>query len=143
MDDRPDAAPIALISEDLWRTTLGAETAAVGGVLRVNGRPFTVVGIVPRTFVGITERVPAVWIPMTQHAAAFPGSNLLEDWTGAAAQFYGRVPGGDVIAVEAELRGAVDALRRERPRTSGTASGSSSVMPHAWCRSRRRPRPSR
>jgi predicted permease len=71
---------------------------------------------VPRTFVGVNERSPAIWIPITQHRSAFPGSTLLEDWTGGAAQFYGRVPGGDVSVAEAELRAAADALREQRPR---------------------------
>jgi predicted permease len=116
IDERPAAPPIVAISEDLWRSTLGADQAAVGRVLRVNGHPFTVVGIVPRTFVGMNERSPSVWIPITQHRAAFPGSALLDDWTGGAVQFYGRVQRGDVAAAEAELRGAADALRHERPR---------------------------
>lgn len=115
-DERPDAEAIVAISEDLWRTALAADGAAVGRPIRVNGRPFTVVGIVPRTFVGVTERSTSVWIPITQHGAAFPGSTLLEDWTGGAVQFYGRVPSGDVPAAEAELRVAAAALRQLRPR---------------------------
>jgi predicted permease len=115
-DDGPGAPPIVAIGEDLWRSALGADAAAVGRLLRVNGRPFTVIGIVPRTFVGVNERSPAIWIPITQHRSAFPGSTLLEDWTGGAVQFYGRVPGGDVAVAEAELRAAADALREQRPR---------------------------
>jgi predicted permease len=114
-DERPDAPPIVAIGEDLWRSSFASDAAAVGRVLRVNGRPFTVAGIVPRTFVGVNESMPSVWIPITQHRAAFPGSTLLEDWTGGAVQFFGRVPSGNVIEAEAELRGAVNALREQRP----------------------------
>jgi predicted permease len=115
-DDRPGAPSIVAISEDLWRSAFGADAATVGRLLRVNGRPFTVIGIVPRTFVGVNERSPAIWIPIAQHRSAFPGSTLLEDWTGGTVQFYGRVTGGDVSAAEAELRAAADALREQRPR---------------------------
>jgi predicted permease len=115
-DERPDAPPIVAISEDLWRIAFAADAGAVGRVLRVNGRPFTVIGIVPRTFVGVNDLSPSIWIPITQHPAAFPGSTLLDDWTGGAVQFYGRVASGDVPAAEAELRGAADALREQRPR---------------------------
>ena len=115
-DERPDAPAVVAMSEDLWRTAYAADAAVVGRVLRVNGHPFTVIGIVPRTFVGLNDRVQSIWIPITQHPVAFPGSTLLQDWTGGAVQFYARVPNGDVVAAEAELRGAVDALRQQRPR---------------------------
>jgi hypothetical protein len=115
-DERPGAPPVVAVGEDLWRTTLAADAGVVGRVLRVNGRPFTVVGIVPRTFVGVNRTTAVVWIPMARHGAAFPGSTLLEDWSGGAVQFYGRVPDGDVAAAEAELRGAAGALREQRPR---------------------------
>lgn len=114
-DERPDTPAIAAVSEDLWRTAFASDASAVGRVLRVNGRPFAVIGIVPRTFVGLNERSPSLWIPITHHRSAFPGSTLLEDWKGAAVQFYGRVPDGEVPAAEAELRGAADALREQRP----------------------------
>jgi predicted permease len=115
-DDRAGAPSIVAISEDLWRLTFGADAAAVGRPLRINGRPFTVIGIVPRTFVGVNERSTSIWIPITQHGAAFPGSTLVEDWTGGAVQFYGRVPPDSVSAAQAELRAAADALREQRPR---------------------------
>jgi predicted permease len=115
-DDRPEASPVVAVSDDLWRTMFAADAAAVGRVLRINSQPFTVIGVVPRTFVGVNERSPSVWIPIAQHRTAFPGSTLLEDWNGGAVQFYGRVPGGDIAAAEAELRSAVDALREQRPR---------------------------
>jgi predicted permease len=115
-DERPDAPPIVAISEDVWRTAFGGDAAAVGRALRVNGHPFTVVGVVPRAFVGVNERPPSVWIPITQHASAFPGSTLLEDWSAGAVQFYGRVAIGEGAAAEAELRGAAAALREQRPR---------------------------
>jgi predicted permease len=115
-DDRPGAPSVAVIGEDLWRASFAADRATLGRVLRINGNPFTVIGIVPRTFVGLNDRSPSIWIPIAQHRAAFPGSTLLEDWKGGAVQFYGRVPGGDRSAAEAELRAAANALRAERPR---------------------------
>lgn len=115
-DERPDAPAVAVISEDLWRSGFAADAAVVGRTLRINGQPFTVIGVVPRTFVGLNDRVPSVWVPITLHGAAFPGSTLLEDWTGGEVQFYGRVPDGDVAAAEAELRAAAGALREQRPR---------------------------
>lgn len=115
-DDAPGAPPAAVVSEEFWRSALGADAEAIQRPLLVNGRAVTIVGIVPRTFVGLDERSPALWIPVAQHAAVYPGSTLLQDWSGAPVSFYARVPAGiPVAAVEADLRLAVDALRRERP----------------------------
>jgi predicted permease len=115
-DERPDAPPVVAVGEDLWRAALSADDRVVGRVLLVNGRPFTVAGIVPRTFVGVGSPTTAIWIPIARHGATFPGSTLLEDWSGGAVQFYGRVPDGDPAAAEAELRGLAGALREQRPR---------------------------
>ena len=115
-DERLDVPPIVAFSEDFWRSALGSDAGVIGRVARVNGRPFTVVGIVPRTFVGLDDPSPALWMPVTQHGAAFPGSRLLADWTGGTVEFYGRVPAGvSAAAVEGDLRLTVDALRAERP----------------------------
>jgi predicted permease len=115
-DERPDAAPVVVISEDFWRSALAADAGVLARPLRVNGRPLSVIGIVPRTFVGLEGRTPSAWVPITQHGAVFPGSTLLEDWTGGAVAFYGRVPSEfPIAAVEGDLRLIVNALRAERP----------------------------
>jgi len=115
-DERGDAPPVAVISEDLWRSALGGDERALSRPLRVNGRPFEVVGVVPRTFVGLDESAPSLWVPVSHHGAAFPGSTLRSDWSGGAVDFYARVPADiPIAAMEAELRATVDALRVERP----------------------------
>lgn len=114
-DESPNAAAVAALGEDLWRSVFASDAEVVGRVVRVNGQPVTVVGIVPRSFVGVNDYAPAVFMPITQHGAAFPGSTLLSDWKGGAVQFFGRVAGGGAAEAEADLRRSVDALRAERP----------------------------
>ncbi|HEX5076687.1 MAG TPA: ABC transporter permease [Gemmatimonadaceae bacterium] len=59
------AAPVAVISEGLWRRRFGADQAIVGSPIVLNGQPFTVIGIVPSTFAffGGTE----VYLPITYY----------------------------------------------------------------------------
>jgi predicted permease len=115
-DERGDAPPVAVVSEHLWRSVLAADAAAVGRPLRVNGQSFLIVGVVSRLFVGLDEHSPSIWVPLTQHRAAFPGSTLLTDWTAGAVEFYGRIPAdAPIAAVEADLRATIDALRSQRP----------------------------
>ncbi len=46
-DARPHAAPVAVLSERLWRAAFGAESSAVGESVWVNGELHTVVGVAP------------------------------------------------------------------------------------------------
>ena len=53
-DDVADAAPVALISDRLWREWFDGDRNAVGRVsLPLNGVPFTVIGVAPRGYRGM------------------------------------------------------------------------------------------
>ncbi|HSM87529.1 MAG TPA: ABC transporter permease, partial [Candidatus Limnocylindrales bacterium] len=65
-DEVKGAAPVVLMSEGLWRTQFGSDPNLLGRSIRLDQRPFTVVGIMPAGF-----RVPVfgrqeIWIPMVQ-----------------------------------------------------------------------------
>ena len=62
-DDRaPGDAPVAMLSDRLWRQRYGADPSLLGGVVRVNGVPLTVVGILPAGFAGLSDKAE-IWIP--------------------------------------------------------------------------------
>ena len=64
-DDRPDAAPVAVVSHGFWTDRLRADPAAVGQVAFVNGTAYTIVGVMPREFFGErVRRPPDFWIPL-------------------------------------------------------------------------------
>jgi predicted permease len=115
-DDEANAEAAVVVGERLWKANFGSDTAAIGRRVHVNGQPFTLVGIVPETFVGVDGSSGAAWIPISHHRFAFPGSTLLQDWDGESVQFYARLrDGATPAAAEAELRAAVDGLRLIRP----------------------------
>jgi predicted permease len=63
-DDRAGAAA-AVISDSFWRSRFGADPAIVGGAITINRIPFTVVGIAPREFTGISVGDgPDIWVPL-------------------------------------------------------------------------------
>src|SRR2546425_81894 len=49
-EDRPGAAPVAIISYGLWQRDFGGEPSAIGKSLVYDGKPYTVVGIAPVGF---------------------------------------------------------------------------------------------
>jgi putative ABC transport system permease protein len=61
-EGRHGHAQVVLISERLWRTHLHADPEIVGQSLRINGLPYTVVGVMPKTFDPILTNSD-LWIP--------------------------------------------------------------------------------
>jgi putative ABC transport system permease protein len=49
-EDRPGGAPAALLSHGLWRRRFGADPGVLGKMIRLDGSPFTVVGVLPPSF---------------------------------------------------------------------------------------------
>lgn len=67
-DHGPGASPAIVIGESLARRTFGSVDGAVGRSVNVSGRAFTVVGVTPKAFFGLTSpMVPSMfWAPIEQ-----------------------------------------------------------------------------
>jgi putative ABC transport system permease protein len=63
-DRAPGAAPVAVLSDRLWRQRYGADPEMIGRTIRVNDVALTVVGIMPRGFSGLSDK-SVLWIPRT------------------------------------------------------------------------------
>jgi predicted permease len=66
-EDRPPApSPLAVLSYDYWIGRFQGDPAISGRAVRINGLPYTVLGVAPRGFVG-TELFyrPDIYVPMT------------------------------------------------------------------------------
>jgi putative ABC transport system permease protein len=61
-----DAPPAAVLSYALWRDRFAADSAALGGTLRVDGRLHTIVGVMPPDFE--FPAVTKVWLPLPLQA---------------------------------------------------------------------------
>ena len=59
-DDSRGGAEV-VIGHDLWERRFGAERAALGQRVAINGKPFTVIGVMPQEFRGLTGRAE-LWI---------------------------------------------------------------------------------
>lgn len=63
-DDRPGKNEVAVISWTLWQQRFGGDPSIVGRPLVLDGRPYRVVGVMPRVFEFPTSEV-AVWYPLS------------------------------------------------------------------------------
>jgi len=69
--DQSRAADVVVISDAFWRSRLAADADAIGRAIRVNGRPFEVIGVAPPRFEGIHGplRRSQLWIPLAAEAS--------------------------------------------------------------------------
>jgi predicted permease len=66
---RPGGPRVALVGDAFWRRRLGADPGAVGRAITVGGEPFTVVGVLPPGFRGLSGRAE-LWVPLLSRPAA-------------------------------------------------------------------------
>ncbi len=73
-DATPGTHPVLVLSDRYWRARYDADPGVVGGEVRINGRPYTVIGVAPGTFKG--RIAPGVgsdfWVPMSMYPHLSP-----------------------------------------------------------------------
>jgi putative ABC transport system permease protein len=113
-DDRPNAEPTVVVSDEFWRTWLGGDPAAIGRTLTLNARLHTIIGVLPRRFEYL--RPYDVFVSVGQIA----GSDMLlrrGNHNGFSA--VGRLKVGvSLERADSELRGISLTLEREHPDTN-------------------------
>jgi predicted permease len=61
-DNKPGAAKVALIGYGIWQRDFGGTNDVVGRAVRINGKPATIVGVMPQGFAFPTNE--ELWIPL-------------------------------------------------------------------------------
>ncbi len=121
-DTAPGANPVTVMSDGLWRRRFNADPNVVGQTVRLNGYPFTVVGVAPPEFAGVeTGRTTDIWMPVSLAAqadptlAGAPGTRVARGWLRA----FGRLkPNVSLEQAQAELTGLARALDQTFPNTN-------------------------
>lgn len=110
-DDVAKPAAVVVMSDGLWRRRFAADPRMVGSSIILNGQPFTVVGIMPQGFTGVTDAAQ-LWIPFAQWA---PPATMRER-SSRGFNVLGRLK-SDVTraAAQAELDAIASRLEREYP----------------------------
>jgi len=69
-ENRPGAGRVVILSDRMWKSRLGGASDVLGRELRLDGEPYTVVGVMPAAF-DYTQDNEELWVP-----AAFDGETL-------------------------------------------------------------------
>ncbi len=101
-DAKAGAAPVAILSENLWRASFRADPNVIGSSISLDKRSFTVVGIMPAAFrFPLVTESEQLWIPLVQDP-------LFGSWMqrrgGHWLQVTGRLkPGVSITQARAEM----------------------------------------
>jgi predicted permease len=104
--------PVAVLSYALWASRFNKSESVVGQTLRVNGTPFTIVGVAPRQFNGtrLFTFEPSVWLPAGMYAQTMPASgDLLASRDASRLLLIGRLKDGVGLA---QAEGDANAVAR-------------------------------
>ena len=110
------ADPVVMLSYNFWRRRCHSDPNLLGKILKLNGKPFTVIGITPEDFMGTYPNVPSVWLALSTLPVLEPKRDLLHDRNDDACRLFGRLkPGVTMGQAQAQLTVLADQLRRTYP----------------------------
>jgi predicted permease len=103
-DDRPDAAPVAVITFRWWERHGGLDPRVIGRTVTINKTGFTVVGVMPRHYLGPTSGDTSdIYVPLSAQPQIWSTRSLNspDQWW---VQIMGRLaPGADEAQAQAGL----------------------------------------
>jgi predicted permease len=91
-DDKMGANPVVVISHRLWQSHFAGDPGVVGNRVKINGFPFTIIGVAPAIFRG-TELIVAAdfWVPMSMELEIEPGHDFLRSRYSSTVWTLGRL----------------------------------------------------
>jgi putative ABC transport system permease protein len=120
-------ARVVLVGDALWHDRLGGSPAAVGRPLRLNGEPYTVVGVLPPDFhFEVQGREPDLYIPLDPKTY---GSSRSVRTLDAIARLR---PGVSRSRAESELRTLAGRLALAHPDTNAHVDACLVDLHEAW-----------
>ncbi|MDW5266328.1 MULTISPECIES: ABC transporter permease [Acidobacteriaceae] len=117
VEDKVDAAPVAVLSYGAWQRRFGGDPSVVGRTIRLDNKPATVIGILPSAFASLGGQTPDVWLPLAQQPYFIEGSKVLTDSSASSVRMWARLaPGVTAKMAEQELLALTNELRRQHPK---------------------------
>ena len=116
-DDHPGASEVAVLTFAAWKSDFAADPDIVGKTVRINKRPYTIVGVTPEGFYG-TEKFlqPEIFVPLANEGL-LEGVNWLESRSEKRVFPIVRIKDGiSLTQVQAELDTIAARIRQQNPK---------------------------
>src|SRR5437764_9642900 len=120
-DQTPDSHPVAVISYNCWQRRFGGDPAVVGRTFELNSRPFVIIGVAPKGFVGTEVAYdPEMFVPVMMAKTIEPGSRWIDKRDSNNLFTVGRLkPGVSFAQAKAALETLTAKLAQDYPENVG------------------------
>ena len=113
----PDGPHVVILSDAFWRSNFGARPDVVGNSIRLDGKPVTIVGVLPRDFEFAQSNSAPLWVPL------HPSGGLAERRSLRWFNAFGRLaPGVTPDQAKVEMTGIAAQLARAYPKENDSIS---------------------
>jgi putative ABC transport system permease protein len=114
-EDQGDGPHVAILSDSLWRSEFGADPNVINRVIRLDGKPATIIGVLPQNFEFAPANSAPLWVPVHQTGDLITRRSL--HWFSV----IGRIaPGYSPEQVRAEMVAINAQLSAEHPKENGS-----------------------
>ncbi|HEX6823484.1 MAG TPA: ABC transporter permease [Candidatus Sulfotelmatobacter sp.] len=120
-DEAPGKFPVVIISYGLWGRAFAHDKNVIGRQVKLNSQTFTIIGVTPQSFTGISLFFrPDIYVPtMMAQGLSSDGNDMLAHRGYRGFDMIGRLqPGVTVAQAQAEINGIMRDLERTYPDTN-------------------------
>jgi putative ABC transport system permease protein len=116
-DQTPGTHPVAILSDRIWKSLFGTDPEIIGRTIHINGYPFTVVGVAPEGFRGMSVALATdVWVPLHMADQATPYTPQFDGRIDPWLYLVGRLrPGKSLAEAQADMDVLASNLEDEYP----------------------------
>jgi putative ABC transport system permease protein len=110
-----DGPHVAILANAFWRDEFGGDANIIGRVMHLDGKPATIVGVLPRDFEFAPANPAPIWVPIHQTG------NLITRRSFHWLTVVGRLaPGFSAVQARTEMESISARLTREYPKENGS-----------------------
>jgi predicted permease len=110
-----DGPHVTILTDGFWRTEFGADPNIVGRVIHLDGKPATIIGVLPRDFEFAPANSAPVWVPI--HQSGDPITRRSLRWLTVIGRL---APGVSPEQVRAEMQNVNAQLAQEYPKQNSS-----------------------
>jgi predicted permease len=109
-EEQPGKNDVVVLSYEVWRQDFGAQSGTVGQTIKLDGRPYSVIGVMPASFRFPLSRRNAVYSPL--HIRMQMAESRGNHWLPVIARLK---PGVSLQQAQADMNGVIEGVARAFP----------------------------